>query len=104
MGDAGINYIDGSSFSLDGEVGFVGAKGFAGGFDNAALQAWGEGSLKAFVYESITEAIKIETGLSKLETPRKVVVLHYAPIKETLIGENPEIFAFLAPRGLSTNS
>ncbi len=39
--DAGINYIDGSSFSLDAKSGCR-AKGFAGGFDNAALQAWGE--------------------------------------------------------------
>jgi Icc-related predicted phosphoesterase len=101
MTEAGVNYIDGSTYTIDSDVGFVGAKGFGGGYENATLQAWGEGTLKSFVYETINESIKIETGLSKLDTERKVVVLHYSPIKATLIGENPEIFAFLGSSRLS---
>src|SRR5262249_13747514 len=31
----------------------------------------------------------------KLQTERRIVVLHYSPIRATLKGEDPEIFAFL---------
>jgi Icc-related predicted phosphoesterase len=35
------------------------------------------------------------TALAKLQTERRVAVLHYSPIRATLHGEDPGIFAFL---------
>ena len=45
--------------------------------------------------ESISHAIRLEQALVKLQTERRIVVLHYSPIRATLQGEDPEIYAFL---------
>jgi Icc-related predicted phosphoesterase len=92
--DAGVTVLDGDTCELYG-VGFTGVKGFAGGFGRAALQSWGEPAIKTFVQEAVSEELKLEKGLAKLGTPKRVVLLHYAPVAATLQGENPEIFAFL---------
>jgi len=59
------------------------------------LNAWGEPLIKQFVQESIRHAVRLEQALSKLQTERRIVLLHYSPIRATLKGEHPEIFAFL---------
>lgn len=79
---------------LDG-VGFAGVKGFGGGFGNRLVRGFGEESLKAFVSASVVEAEALRTGLRSLDTDRKVAVLHYAPIVETIVGEPLEIQPFL---------
>lgn len=43
----------------------------------------------------ISHAIRLEQALVKLQTEQRIVVLHYSPIRATLQGEDPEIFAFL---------
>jgi hypothetical protein len=43
----------------------------------------------------VQEALKLESALQRLQTEHKVVVMHYAPIRETVEGEPLEIFAFL---------
>ena len=94
LSDAGVVVLDGDSYELYG-VGFAGVKGFAGGFGRRALGAWGEPIIKSFVHETINEALKLETALSRLRTPQKVAILHYSPIQATVNGEPPEIIAFL---------
>jgi Icc-related predicted phosphoesterase len=47
------------------------------------------------VQESVSHAIRLEQALVKLQTERRIVVLHYSPIRATLEGEDPEIYAFL---------
>jgi len=76
-------------------VGFAGICGFGGGFGRRMLNAWGEPLIKQFVQESISHAIRLEQALVKLQTDRRIVVLHYSPIRATLEGEDPEIYAFL---------
>lgn len=95
--DAGLVVLEGddNTFELEG-VGFVGAKGFCGGFGAATLAPFGEKAVKAFVDEAVHEALLLEVGLRKLgPRMRKVVALHYSPIKETLKGEPLEIYPFL---------
>jgi Icc-related predicted phosphoesterase len=92
--DAGVVVLDGTSHEIDG-VGFAGVKGFAGGFGRRALGAWGEKIIKDFVHEAINEALKLEAALARLRTPQKIGVLHYSPIQATVMGEPPEIIAFL---------
>jgi Icc-related predicted phosphoesterase len=92
--DAGMTILDGSACEIYG-VGFAGAKGFAGGFGERALQPWGEGVIKQFVREAVDEALKLETALAKLRTTTRVALLHYAPVRGTVEGEPPEIYAFL---------
>lgn len=45
---SGIHVLDGTGYERDG-VGFAGTKGFVGGFGRAALTAFGEPEIKAFV-------------------------------------------------------
>jgi Icc-related predicted phosphoesterase len=92
--DAGVNVLDGEACEIDG-VGFAGVKGFAGGFGRGTLGAWGEETIKRFVHEAVDEALKLEFALAKLQTEHRVVLLHYAPIQQTVEGEPPEIFPFL---------
>ncbi|HTL61739.1 MAG TPA: metallophosphoesterase [Nitrospira sp.] len=94
LSDAGVIVLDGTAVEILG-IGFAGVKGFCGGFGSRALQPWGEAALKQFARESVEETVKLESALAKLRTPSKVVLMHYAPIVETVRGEPPEIFAFL---------
>jgi Icc-related predicted phosphoesterase len=94
LSDAGIRMLDGDGCEVHG-IGFAGAKGFAGGFGERALQLWGEESIKRFVHEAIDEALKLERAIARLQTAQRLVVLHYSPIKATVEGEPPEIFPFL---------
>jgi Icc-related predicted phosphoesterase len=91
---AGARVLDGESCVVAG-VGFVGVKGFGGGFGRRALGPWGEVAIKSFVQEAVDEAMKLERALARLAHEPKVVLLHYAPIQETVEGEVPEIWPFL---------
>src|SRR4051812_23618268 len=94
MTSEGIKVLDGTGYERDG-VGFAGTKGFIGGFGRGVLTAFGEPEIKAFVKASIDEAMKLERAMSQLRTTKRVVVLHYAPIAATVVGEAPEIFPYL---------
>ncbi|MBI4318630.1 MAG: metallophosphoesterase [Chloroflexi bacterium] len=93
-----ISVLEGANTSvrIDGKtVGFAGVKGFCGGFDKYAVAPFGEQSLKDFVFASVREAYKLEEALNDLATDYRVVLLHYAPIRETVIGEPLELWPFL---------
>lgn len=92
--EAGVHVLDGEECVVHG-VGFAGIKGFIGGFGRGTLGPWGEPVVKRFVQEAIDEALKLESALSRLRTERRVVLMHYAPIRETVQGEPVEIFAYL---------
>jgi len=90
----GITMLDGECAEVSG-IGFAGVCGFGGGFGRRMLNAWGEPLIKQFVKEAIDHAVRLEQALTKLQTDKKIAVLHYAPIRATLMGEDPEIFPFL---------
>jgi Icc-related predicted phosphoesterase len=94
LSEAGVTVLSGQAVEVMG-IGFAGAKGFAGGFGVRTLEPWGEQSIKRFVQESLDEAMRLELALSRLRTPQRVAMLHYAPIQATVEGEPPEIYAFL---------
>lgn len=96
----GIIVLDGTVVEIEG-VGFVGTKGFCGGFDSLAIQPFGERALKKFIKTSFDEAVRLENALAKLACPHKVAVLHYAPVKDTLAGEPPELHPFLGSSRLA---
>ncbi|HEY6768514.1 MAG TPA: metallophosphoesterase [Candidatus Sulfotelmatobacter sp.] len=96
----GVKVLDGSGYERDG-VGFAGTKGFVGGFGRAALTAFGEREVKDFVRASVDEAMKLERAMSQLRAAKRVVVVHYSPIAETVQGEPPEIFPFLGSSRLA---
>jgi Icc-related predicted phosphoesterase len=94
LAQADVTILDGTVLEVSG-VGFAGAKGFAGGFGEQALQAWGEEPIKTFVRAAVDETLKLESALAKLRTRRRVVLLHYAPVRDTCDGEPFEIYPFL---------
>jgi len=96
---------------LDGEttvvenIGFAGVKGFGGGFDRYMLSMFGEEGMKSFVQEAVNESLQLDRALARLEQDHpsiiKIALLHYAPIKETVVGEPEEIFPFLGSSRLA---
>jgi Icc-related predicted phosphoesterase len=100
MRQSGICVLDCTTCEIEG-MGFVGTKGFCGGFGRAQVAVFGERALKSFVQESIMEAMRLEKALQTLETRRKVALMHYSPIRETLVGETPDLFPFLGTSRLA---
>jgi len=77
---AGVRVLDGEACEIEG-VGIAGTKG--------------EPVIKLFVQEALHEAMKLESALAKLRTPRRIALLHYSPICGTVEGEPADIFPFL---------
>jgi uncharacterized protein len=98
--DAGVRMLDGQAYEIEG-VGFAGGKGFVGGFGRYMLSPFGEASIKGFVQEAVEDANKIENSIRMLRTERAVVLLHYSPVVDTVVGEPPEIHAFLGSSRLA---
>jgi Icc-related predicted phosphoesterase len=102
--NANVHMLDGECVVIKG-IGFAGIKGFGGGFDNHMLSMFGEGAMKAFVQEAVDEALHLERALARLEQEndgiKKIAVLHYAPIAETIEGEPEVIYPFLGSSRLA---
>ncbi len=102
LGEVKVEILDGDHAVFDKRLGVAGVKGFGGGFEKGMLQAFGEPIVKAFVQEAVNEGLKLEAALGQLDVPKKIVIMHYAPIVATTDGEDPEIRAYLGTTRLST--
>ncbi|HEX8233937.1 MAG TPA: metallophosphoesterase [Caulobacteraceae bacterium] len=100
LSQAGVKVLHGEAYEVRG-VGFAGAKGFVGGFGRYMLSPFGEPEIKSFVQEAVKDANELENSIRMLRTERSVVVLHYAPVADTVQGEPPEIFPFLGSTRLA---
>ena len=82
---------------IDGvDVGIVGTKGFVGGFAGSSLPDYGEPLLRQVYAETSAEAAAIGEGLQAVaHCPLRIVLLHYAPVEQTLVGEPEGIWTFL---------
>jgi Icc-related predicted phosphoesterase len=90
---AGVTVLDGGSCEVR-RIGVAGVKGFAGGFGQRALGAWGEPAIKQFVHEALNESLKLETALARLRTAHTIALMHYSPVQQTVAGEPPEVYPF----------
>lgn len=99
-----IHVLDGEAVMV-GEVGFAGVKGFGGGFDKHMLSMFGEGAMKAFVQEAVDESLRLDRALARLDAEhdctKKIAVLHYSPIQDTVVGEPEAIYPFLGSSRLA---
>lgn len=96
--DAGVRVLEGKGevVSVDGStLGIAGSKGFGGGFAGASGSDFGEREMKTFIQATKDSSERLETALGNLNADVRVALLHYSPIKETLVGEPPEIYPFL---------
>jgi Icc-related predicted phosphoesterase len=99
-----VHVLDGEAVAING-IGFAGVKGFGGGFDNHMLSMFGEGAMKAFVQESVDEALRLDRALARLDAEynctKKIAILHYSPVSETVKGEPEVIYPFLGSSRLA---
>jgi Icc-related predicted phosphoesterase len=106
LGEAEIEVLDRSTAIVDVhgvEVGIVGTKGFVGGFPGSSLPDFGERLLRQVYAEASEDVSAIERGLQALtHCDLRIVLLHYAPIVETLAGEPLGIQAFLGCGRMAT--
>jgi uncharacterized protein len=80
----------------DLEIGVVGTKGFVGGFPGAEIPDFGEPALRQIYQETSAEVDALEQGLEAIAgCHKRIVLLHYAPIVDTIVGEPEGIWAFL---------
>lgn len=96
--DAGIHLLDRSGIVLDvagQRVAIAGTKGFGGGFDAALADDFGEPEMKAWIRHAEREAEALEDTLNTLVGDVRIVLLHYAPVTDTLTGERLELYPFL---------
>jgi Icc-related predicted phosphoesterase len=96
----GVEVLNGTNVVVEG-IGFAGTKGFAGGFGRGSLGPFGEDLIKEFVNAAVEEALKLERALQQLRTDTRIVLLHYAPIEQTLVGEPEFIYPFLGSSRLA---
>jgi Icc-related predicted phosphoesterase len=96
--DAGVKVLEGNSVILNirnYKVGIAGSKGFGGGFVGACGSDFGEPEMKAFMRHSKNHAKTLENVIKEMEVDYKIVLLHYSPTAQTLMGEKKEIYPFL---------
>ena len=95
---AGVHVLDRSSVVLDvagQRVAIAGTKGFGGGYGAALAANFGEREMKEWIGHAAAEAETLENVLSGLVGDVRLVLLHYAPVPETLNGERLELYPFL---------
>lgn len=95
---AGIRVLEGEAEVVEvrgARVGVAGTKGFGGGFAGACGSEFGEPEMKAFVRHTQVLADGLEAALGALDADHRIALMHYAPVRETLSGEPPEIYPFL---------
>jgi Icc-related predicted phosphoesterase len=104
--EAGVNVLDRSWRTCDIaglELGVVGAKGFVGGFPGSALPDFGESLMRQVYAETTAEAEAIARGLQEIvHCDLRIVLLHYAPVEATLVGEPEGIYVMLGSDRLAT--
>jgi Icc-related predicted phosphoesterase len=85
------------------ELGVVGTKGFVGGFPGSVLPDFGEALLRQVYAETTLEAEAIARGLQEIvHCDLRIVLLHYAPVQTTIVGEPEGIHVMLGSDRLAT--
>lgn len=95
---AGVTVLEGESTIVrvgDARVGIAGVKGFGGGFAGACGSEFGEPEMKSFIRHTKDKAHQLGDCLKQMQCDIKIALLHYAPSKDTLMGEKLEIYPFL---------
>jgi Icc-related predicted phosphoesterase len=103
----GIEVLEGAAASVElagYRVGLAGAKGFVGGFSGASalLADFGEPALRQLHRITSHEVEVLDRGLREIaECEIRIVLMHYSPIPETLVGEPEGIWPFLGSERLA---
>jgi Icc-related predicted phosphoesterase len=97
--EGGVEVLQGTSWctQVDGvTVGVAGAKGFVGGFEGSFQPDFGEPSLRALYRETAGEVAALDRALEEIAgCGVRIALMHYAPVRDTLVGEPDGIHTFL---------
>jgi Icc-related predicted phosphoesterase len=96
--ESGVRVLEGEAAVCTAggvRVAVAGVKGFGSGFAGACGTEFGEVEMKAFVQRARESGALLGTALAGTGADLHVALMHYAPIKDTLAGERPEIYPFL---------
>jgi Icc-related predicted phosphoesterase len=95
---AGVRVLEGEAAvcEVDGaRVAVAGVKGFGCGFAGVCGTEFGEPEMKMFVGLSRESGEKLARALATTDADIHIALMHYSPIKDTLVGERLEIAPFL---------
>jgi Icc-related predicted phosphoesterase len=99
LAEAGITMLEREATTVcvnHTDVGIVGLKGFVGGFPGSHLPDFGEPLLRSLYRETTKDVEALDDGLKAVaHCPVRIVLLHYAPTTETLVGEPETIWTML---------
>src|SRR3954451_2970064 len=97
--DGGVDVLAGAAFRQtieDVEVGVAGVKVFIGGFEGSFLSNFGEPLLRECYAETGREVDALGGALAEIDgCGVRIALTHYAPVRETLVGEPEGIWTFL---------
>lgn len=106
LAEAGVRMLDRSAQTCEVagmQLGVVGTKGFVGGFPGCVLPDFGEPLLRAVYAETGLESEAIAQGLREIvHSDLRIVLLHYAPVEATIMGEPAGIHVLLGSDRLAT--
>jgi Icc-related predicted phosphoesterase len=106
LADAGVRVLERSwgTCEIAGmQFGVVGTKGFVGGFPGSVLPDFGEPLLREVYAETTCDADAIARGLREIvHCDVRIVLLHYAPVEATVMGEPAGIHVLLGSDRLAT--
>lgn len=94
----GVRVLEGEATVVDvggRTLGVAGIKGFCGGFPGTSLSPFGEAEIKAFAEIARVQATCLGEALGDLETDHAVALMHYSPVRDTVVGEPLELYPFL---------
>ncbi|MCE5291445.1 MAG: metallophosphoesterase [Nocardiaceae bacterium] len=96
----GISVLEGESTVISvngGSLAVAGLKGFGGGFSGACASPFGERQMKLFAGHTVDLAHRLAGALDDVagNADATVVLMHYSPVPDTLVGEPLEIYPFL---------
>lgn len=103
LGRGGVRVLEGDSECVEVgacRVGIAGGKGFGGGFVGASASEFGEPEFKAFARHGRLAGERLRDALRSMSADARLVLLHYAPIAQTLEGERAELYPFLGSHHL----
>ena len=104
LASAGVTILDRSFLVLPVggvSLGIVGTKGFMGGF-GGQMANFGEPLVRQCYAEVTADVEALDRGLEAVAgTQVRIVLLHYAPVADTLEGEPPGIWSFLGTERLA---
>lgn len=94
----GISVLDGTHTQVQtprGVVGVAGVKGFCLGFSGRCAANFGEPEMREFTRHGHEAAASLKSALDAATGDVRVALTHFSPVEDTLVGEPPEIWAFL---------